>query len=125
MNAEKTSASKPNHRHQTVANGAAVGAAGMAGSVSNGFQRCPGRGRADANGCNRGSGPQESVTVRVEVFGSVVAHEVVSYARDCDWTRWTDAARTTAGTLLGGPTRMVPGTITALSGATSRSYAHL
>jgi hypothetical protein len=65
------------------------------------------------------------MTVRVEVFGSVVAHEVVSYAQDCDWMRWTDATRPNAETLLGGLTGIVPGTITALSGAPSRHHAHL
>jgi hypothetical protein len=45
-------------------------------------------------------GQGEPVAVRVEVFGSVVAREVVPHAQDSGWLRWTDAARATAGALL-------------------------
>jgi hypothetical protein len=45
-------------------------------------------------------GQEEPVAVRVEVFGSVVAREVVPHARGSGWLCWTDAARATAGALL-------------------------
>jgi hypothetical protein len=44
--------------------------------------------------------PEEPGTVRVEVFGRVVAREV-GLEQDSGWSRWTDAVRTTAGALLG------------------------
>jgi hypothetical protein len=43
---------------------------------------------------------EEPVAVRVEVFGAVVAREVVPHAQDSGWLRWTDPARATAGALL-------------------------
>jgi hypothetical protein len=44
---------------------------------------------------------EEPATVRVEVLGHVVVQEIVPHEQDSGWSRWTDAARTTAGALLG------------------------
>jgi hypothetical protein len=63
--------------------GAAVGAA-LAGWVV--------RIRTDAG---------EPVTEWVEVLGLAVASEVVAHEPDSGWSHWTDAARATAGALLG------------------------